>query len=86
MLNKRFLIYMQIKTKYQIIQKKLHYVLLQVIVLCFRALNQKLVKLLKLRSDKMPTKPNCLPLESVEQVELFENIEEEQNDEIVSFA
>jgi len=34
----------------------------------------------------MPTKPNCLPLESVEQVELFENIEEEQNDEIVSLA
>lgn len=32
----------------------------------------------------MPTKPDCLPLESVEQVELFENIEEEHNDQVVS--
>jgi len=40
MLNKRFLIYIQIKTKYQIIQKK-HYVLLQVISYCVSELRTK---------------------------------------------
>ncbi|XP_067204126.1 uncharacterized protein [Linepithema humile] len=51
----------------------------------FKVLDQKLIKLLKSRSAKMPTKPDCLPLESVEQVELFENIEEEHNDQVVAY-
>ncbi|XP_067204052.1 uncharacterized protein [Linepithema humile] len=51
----------------------------------FKVLDQKLIKLLKSRSGKMPTKPDCLPLESVEQVELFENIEEEHNDQVIAY-
>ncbi|XP_067212495.1 uncharacterized protein [Linepithema humile] len=51
----------------------------------FITITQKLDKLLKKQSNKMPMKPHCIPLKSVKEVQNFDNIDEEQYNEVVTY-
>ncbi|XP_039308169.1 uncharacterized protein LOC105207159 [Solenopsis invicta] len=51
----------------------------------FISLNQKLDRILKRQNNKMPIKPDCIPLNSVEEVQNFNNIDEERYDEVVTY-